>query len=155
MTIFSRLFGRRRKDTTARGETKRGKTLLRFEPLEERRLLDCSLAYDLNVNNVTDQGTGHEDEVKLTWQDFGTGGYEIQSSVNGLDWEGSPEPWKTGLWQTIKMDSVWRRGANAHGANSVGAAGDGGINPRKYLTWASASDGVQVTRRGTLLAIAI
>ena len=54
-----------------------------------------------------------------------------------------------------EMDGVWQRGANADGASSVGAAGDGEIIPRKYLTRASDSDIVQVTGRGTLLAIAI
>ena len=54
-----------------------------------------------------------------------------------------------------EMDSVWQRGTNAHGASSVGAVGDGGIDPRKYLTRASDSDIVQVAVRGTLLAIAI
>ena len=46
-------------------------------------------------------------------------------------------------------------GTNANEASSVGVIGGGGIIPRKYLTRASDSDIVQVTRRVTLLAIAI
>ena len=54
-----------------------------------------------------------------------------------------------------EMDGMWQQGTSADGESSVGATGDGGIIPRKYLTRASGSDIVQVARRGSLLAIAI
>ena len=89
MAIFSRLLSRLGAGNSSRVKAKPRNALLRIEPLEERRLLDV---YDLVVSNVP--GIGREDEVKLTWNDIDTNGYEIQSSISGFDGAG-------GLWQTI------------------------------------------------------
>ncbi len=101
MTIFARMFSRLRTGTTARGTTQHRSRVLTFQPLEERRLL-AAVPNNFLVVNFVDTGItkevarGHESEIKLTWVDNGaTGGYEIQSSINGLDGA-------AGLWQSFE-----------------------------------------------------
>ena len=95
MSIFSRSRNRIGTGTATRTITQPGSRSLIFEPLEDRRLL---AAAPLNFSVANTGGPG----VELAWTDNpdATGGYEIQSSVNGLDDEANPDAWKTGLWRT-------------------------------------------------------